>query len=87
MLSAQFFLRGHGEVYQLILVSHDLCMISSHVKSIACVNQSLYHHDSNEINQELIDNYNCPIDLITHGKLPHRVLKSHQGHTHEDEDH
>lgn len=61
----------------IILVSHDLGMIFSHVKAIACVNRNLFYHDSNEITQELLDNYNCPIDLITHGDLPHRVLKSH----------
>lgn len=62
----------------IVLVSHDLGMISSHVKSIACVNQGLYYHDSNEITQELLDNYGCPIDLITHGDLPHRVLRDHE---------
>ncbi len=62
----------------IILVSHDLGMITSHVKTIACVNQGLYYHDSNEITQELLDNYHCPIDLITHGDLPHRVLKEHK---------
>ncbi len=62
----------------IILVSHDLGMISSHVKTIACVNRELYYHDANEITQEILDNYNCPIDLITHGKLPHRVLKTHK---------
>ncbi|MCK4760680.1 MAG: ATP-binding cassette domain-containing protein, partial [Candidatus Aminicenantes bacterium] len=62
----------------IVLVSHDLGMISSHVKSIACVNQGLYYHDSSEITQELLDNYGCPIDLITHGHLPHRVLKDHE---------
>jgi zinc transport system ATP-binding protein len=61
----------------IILVSHDLGMIVSHVKTIACVNRNLYYHDTNEITQELLDNYNCPIDLITHGHLPHRVLKIH----------
>lgn len=62
----------------IILVSHDLGMIVSHVKTIACVNQNLYYHEANEITQELLDNYNCPIDLITHGDLPHRVLKIHE---------
>jgi len=62
----------------IILVSHDLGMISSYVKTIACVNRTVYHHKSNEINQKLLDNYNCPIDLIGHGHLPHRVLKYHQ---------
>lgn len=63
----------------IILVSHDLGMISSYVKSIACVDRHLHYHDSSEITQELLDKYPCPIDLITHGDLPHRVLKSHNG--------
>lgn len=62
----------------VILVSHDLGMISSYVKSIACVNRTLFYHDSSEITQELLEGYHCPIDLITHGHLPHRVLKQHQ---------
>ena len=61
----------------IILVSHDLGMISSHVKSIACISYHLHYHDSGEIKQEQLDSYNCPIDLITHGDLPHRVLRDH----------
>jgi zinc transport system ATP-binding protein len=61
----------------IILVSHDIGMISAHVKTIACVSRRLYYHDSSEITQELMDNYNCPIELITHGRVPHRVLKDH----------
>ncbi len=76
-----------GDLYELlkdlnreiaiILVSHDIGMISAYVKTIACVNRRLYYHDSSEITQELMDNYNCPIELITHGRIPHRVLKDH----------
>jgi zinc transport system ATP-binding protein len=64
----------------IILVSHDLGMISSYVKTIACLNFNgqLYYHESNQITQKLLDSYNCPIDLITHGDLPHRVLGQHE---------
>ncbi|UCH98810.1 MAG: ABC transporter ATP-binding protein [Candidatus Aminicenantes bacterium] len=64
----------------IILVSHDLGIISSHVKTIACisVNGNLFYHDSNKITQKALDSYNCPIDLITHGDLPHRVLGKHE---------
>jgi zinc transport system ATP-binding protein len=61
----------------IIIVSHDLGMISAYVKTIACVNQTLHYHPSNEINNEVLKSYDCPIDLITHGKVPHRVLKNH----------
>lgn len=76
---ANFFeiLKELNREMAIVLVSHDLGMIFSHVKTIACVNRNLYYHDTNEITQELLDNYNCPIDLITHGNLPHRVLKIH----------
>lgn len=70
----------------IILVSHDLGMVSSYVKTIACVNRQVHHHDSNEITQEFLDNYNCPFDLITHGDMPHRVLKTHE-HKHGDHCH
>jgi zinc transport system ATP-binding protein len=71
-------LRELNKSMAIIMVSHDLGMISSYVKTIACLSDTLYYHDSNEITQELLDNYKCPIDLITHGDIPHRVLKSHE---------
>lgn len=61
----------------IIMVSHDLGMISSHVKTIACVNKELHYHDSNMISSEQLNSYGCPIDLITHGRVPHRVLPKH----------
>lgn len=61
----------------ILLVSHDLGMISSYVKTIACVCRFLHYHESSKITQDVLDTYNCPIDLITHGNLPHRVLRSH----------
>lgn len=66
----------------ILMVSHDLGIISSYVKTLACVNRGLHYHPSNIISKEVLDSYNCPIDLITHGDLPHRVLHDHE-HTHE----
>jgi zinc transport system ATP-binding protein len=61
----------------IILVSHDIGAISSHVKSIACLNRKLYHHGSKDLTPEVIEAvYGCPVDLIAHG-APHRVLKKH----------
>jgi zinc transport system ATP-binding protein len=62
----------------ILVVSHDAGMISSYVKTIACVNRELHYHPSSEINNEILKAYNCPIDLITHGTVPHRVLKDHK---------
>jgi zinc transport system ATP-binding protein len=62
----------------IVLVSHDVGQISSVVKTIACVNKKLHYHPASEITQEMLASYNCPIELITHGTVPHRVLKTHQ---------
>ncbi len=62
----------------ILLVSHDLNVISSYVKTIACLNCTLYYHNEKEITAEMLKTgYNCPVDLIAHG-LPHRVLAPHE---------
>lgn len=64
----------------IIMVSHDVGTVLSMVKNIACVNAGLhYHSGSNVTSQWLTDTYNCPIDIIGHGNLPHRVLDKHEG--------
>ena len=72
------YLKELNENMAIVVVSHDAGIISSYVKTIACVNKELHYHPSNEINNELLKAYKCPIDLITHGKVPHRVLKEHK---------
>jgi zinc transport system ATP-binding protein len=61
----------------ILMVSHDIGMISAHVKSFACVNRGLHYHTSSEITNEQLAAYGCPIKLITHGDVPHTVLKTH----------
>ncbi len=61
----------------ILLVSHDLGQITSSVKTIACVNRHLHYHPTNKITDKMLTTYNCPVELITHGKVPHRVLKNH----------
>ena len=67
----------------IIVVSHDLMVISRYVKSVACVNQSLHYHGHAELTGEMIEmmydckiEETCPVELIAHG-LPHRVLHKH----------
>ncbi len=62
----------------IIMVSHDIGTISSHVKTIACVNGHLHYHNSNKITREQLMHYDCPIQIITHGEVPHQVLASHK---------
>lgn len=61
----------------IILVTHDLSAVSSHVGRLACLNQSLVYHGEPELNEHIVENlYGCPVDIIAHG-IPHRVLKEH----------
>ena len=63
----------------IIIISHDLGTISSVVKSIVCVNGHVHRHDSNVLTAEQLQNYNCPIQILTHGHIPHTVLEHHTG--------
>jgi len=86
--------KGQNEFYALlkelnktitiIIVSHDLMVISGTIKSVICVNQSLHYHGHAELTREMIEmmydctaDETCPVELIAHG-LPHRVLHKHE---------
>lgn len=65
----------------IILVSHDIGTVLQQVKSIACVNETLdYHPDTGITTEWLEKNFNCPIELLGHGTLPHRILGEHHHH-------
>jgi len=69
----------------ILVVSHDLLVVSRFIKSVACVNKGLHYHDQAEITGDMLDvmypctvEEVCPVELVTHGHLPHRVLKHHE---------
>lgn len=63
----------------IILVSHDIGTVLQQVKSIACVNETLDYHPDTGITEEWLErNFNCPIELLGHGTLPHRILGEHK---------
>ena len=66
-----------NERMAIVMVSHDLGTITSVVKSIVCVNRTVHRHDSNIITAEQLENYHCPIQIISHGQVPHTVLEHH----------
>ena len=84
--------KGQAEFYRLlkdlnseitiVVVSHDLLVISRYVKSVACMNRRLHYHDHAEITGEMLQTMYCsveevcPVELVAHG-LPHRVLHHH----------
>ena len=71
-------LKDLAEEITLVLVSHDIGVISRYVKTVACLNRRLYYHHSKEITREMFEAaYGCPVDLVAHGHA-HRVLDDHQ---------
>ncbi|HDZ41540.1 MAG TPA: ABC transporter ATP-binding protein [Bacteroidetes bacterium] len=70
-------LKDLNETVTIMMVSHDVGTISTYVKSFACVNRKLHYHDSGRITTEQLKAYDCPIQLIAHGDVPHTVLKRH----------
>ena len=70
-------INGHGVT--ILLVSHDLNVISKYVKTIGCLNRTLHYHGEKELTAEMVNaSFGCPVDLIAHG-VPHRVLEEHEG--------
>lgn len=63
----------------IIIVSHDIGTITSVVKEIVCVNKHVHRHNSNVLTEEQLRNYDCPIQIISHGHVPHTVLEHHTG--------
>lgn len=62
----------------IIMVSHDIGAISVVVDKIACLNHKLFYHGSREITPEVLEStYHCPVQLIAHGQVPHRILREH----------
>ena len=65
----------------IVLVTHDIGVISSHVTHVACLNHFMFTHDEKMITREMLEaTYSCPVELIAHG-LPHRVLHKHDNKT------
>jgi len=91
--TANVDLEGQTELYKLLrelnknitilVVSHEWVIISSYVKSVACVNKNLHYHHQSEIDREMTDILYphsqrdvCPVEWVAHG-IPHRGLKTH----------
>jgi zinc transport system ATP-binding protein len=62
----------------IVMVSHDISAVSIYVDKIACLNRQLFYHGSKEIEPGILQaTYKCPVQMIAHGTIPHRVLKEH----------
>jgi len=67
----------------VVLVTHDIGVVSSLVNRVACLNQTLFTHYDNKLTVQMLeDAYRCPVDLIAHG-VPHRVFEPHNHKSHD----
>ena len=88
--------KGQTELYGLlkelnrrmtiVVVSHDSLVLSTHIKSVACVNRRLHYHPQSEVTGELMETLCpctaeevCPVELVAHG-LPQRFLHKDEVH-------
>ncbi len=72
----------HREGMTIILVSHDVGVVASHVDGVACLNRGLVGHGRPEEvlgSEEMAKMYGCDAVLFHHGKLPHIVVEK-MGH-------
>ncbi len=61
----------------IILVTHDVGVVSAYVNKIGCLNKYLIYHDDKMLTPEMMEAaYDCPVDIIAHG-VPHRVYGDH----------
>jgi zinc transport system ATP-binding protein len=61
----------------IMLITHDVSVMSSYVKTVGCLNRHLFYHNDAELTPEMLEQaYQCPVDLIAHG-VPHRVFAEH----------
>ncbi len=72
-----------NEKVTIVMVTHDVGAVSSHVKSIACLSTVLVSHGETLETDAVWKAYGCPVDLVSHG-TPHRVLRSHGGSGRDD---
>jgi len=63
----------------IVVISHDIGVISKYVKSVACVNTRLFYHSKPDISGEMILNVYgssqspaCNLEVLTHD-IPHKV--------------
>lgn len=65
-----------GDGMAVVLVSHDVGVVSTRLNKIACVNRSVLYHGAKDVTTEdLRTLYQCSVDIVSHGD-PHRIIGS-----------
>jgi zinc transport system ATP-binding protein len=62
----------------ILVVSHDLLVIATYAKSMACMNRRLHYHDHNDITGDMLQSmYACTVEEVCPVEL---VTQFHQNH-------
>jgi len=62
----------------IIVVTHDIGVISTYIDKIACLNKRMHFHGKTKDGMPRISEmYECPLELVAH-EVPHRLLHRHQ---------
>lgn len=91
--------KGQADFYELleelnkdvaiVVVSHDLFIVSNYVKSVACVNKRLHYHPHEEITGSMMETmYACSVEdvcrvqVLAHGMPPRHTHNPHTAKPH-----
>jgi zinc transport system ATP-binding protein len=62
----------------VILVSHDIGAVATHVDDIVCLNRRVHVHQPPPIGRLALENtFGCSVEYLFHGEIPHRVVRVH----------
>ncbi|MBS3766011.1 ABC transporter ATP-binding protein [Candidatus Bipolaricaulota bacterium] len=74
-------LNQFNEEMAIVVVTHDIGVMSSYVTKVSCLSGELYTSDEPHLGREMLEEaYQCPVELITYAgeEIPHRVLGEHE---------
>ena len=64
----------------IIMVSHDIGVISSYINTVACLNKKLHYHGSHtKLNKDKLKTaYGCPVELIFQTETPRTFVSKNE---------
>ena len=69
------FLKQLNKRSTIIVVSHDMLVLSGYVRSVACVNRDIHFHEAPRITPEALGlETNCPVDMFGPGWPQTRLM-------------
>jgi zinc transport system ATP-binding protein len=61
----------------VIVVSHDIGAVASHVDDVVCLNRRVHMHAPPPIGRGALEStFGCSVEYLFHGHIPHRVVRA-----------